>query len=44
MTRLAARVHYCSGLPTEAPKRISVYGQEKDNATHALARMNMILA
>ena len=27
----------------EAPKGISVYGQEKDNATHALARMNMFL-
>ena len=27
----------------EAPNGISVYGQEKDNATHALARMNMIL-
>ena len=27
----------------EAPNRISVYGQEKDNATHALARMNMVL-
>ena len=28
---------------SEAPNGISVYGQEKDNATHALARMNMIL-
>ena len=27
----------------EAPNGISVYGQEKDNATHALARMNMVL-
>ena len=27
----------------EAPRGLSVYGQEKDNATHALARMNMIL-
>jgi type I restriction enzyme M protein len=27
----------------EAPRGISVYGQEKDNATYALARMNMIL-
>ncbi len=27
----------------EAPRGISVYGQEKDNATWALARMNMIL-
>ena len=27
----------------KAPKGISVYGQEKDNATHALARMNMFL-
>ena len=27
----------------EAPHGITVYGQEKDNATHALARMNMIL-
>ena len=27
----------------EAPKGITVYGQEKDNATYALARMNMIL-
>ena len=27
----------------EATKGISIYGQEKDNATHALARMNMFL-
>ena len=27
----------------KAPNGISVYGQEKDNATHALARMNMVL-
>jgi type I restriction enzyme M protein len=27
----------------EAPKRISIYGQEKDNATAILAKMNMIL-
>ena len=27
----------------EAPNRITIYGQEKDNATYALARMNMIL-
>ena len=27
----------------EAPRGLSVYGQEKDNATYALARMNMIL-
>ena len=27
----------------EAPRGLTVYGQEKDNATHALARMNMIL-
>ena len=27
----------------EAPHGITVYGQEKDNATYALARMNMIL-
>jgi type I restriction enzyme M protein len=27
----------------EAPKGISIYGQEKDNATQALAKMNMIL-
>ena len=27
----------------EAPNEISIYGQEKDNATHALARMNMFL-
>ena len=27
----------------EAPRGLSIYGQEKDNATHALARMNMIL-
>ena len=27
----------------EATNGISVYGQEKDNATHALARMNMVL-
>ena len=27
----------------EAPSKISVYGQEKDNATYALARMNMFL-
>ena len=27
----------------EAPKEISIYGQEMDNATWALARMNMIL-
>jgi type I restriction enzyme M protein len=27
----------------EAPGGISIYGQEKDNATYALARMNMIL-
>ena len=27
----------------EAPRGLSIYGQEKDNSTHALARMNMIL-
>lgn len=27
----------------EAPRGLSIYGQEKDNATWALARMNMIL-
>ncbi|MDY0208238.1 MAG: type I restriction-modification system subunit M [Pseudomonas sp.] len=27
----------------EAPRGLSIYGQEKDNATSALARMNMIL-
>ena len=27
----------------EAPRRLSIYGQEKDNATYGLARMNMIL-
>ena len=27
----------------EAPEGITIYGQEKDNATRALARMNMIL-
>lgn len=27
----------------EAPRGITIYGQEMDNATHALARMNMIL-
>ncbi len=27
----------------EAPRGLTVYGQEKDNATYALARMNMIL-
>ena len=27
----------------ESPKRITIYGQEKDNATAGLARMNMIL-
>ena len=27
----------------EAPNGITVYGQEKDNATYALAKMNMIL-
>ncbi len=27
----------------EAPRGLSIYGQENDNATHALARMNMIL-
>ena len=27
----------------EAPKGLSIYGQEKDNATYALAWMNMIL-
>ena len=27
----------------EAPRSITIYGQEKDNATWALARMNMIL-
>ena len=27
----------------EAPNGITIYGQEKDNATYALARMNMIL-
>ena len=27
----------------EAPDGMSVFGQEKDNATHALAKMNMIL-
>ena len=27
----------------EAPRGLTIYGQEKDNATHALARMNMIL-
>ena len=27
----------------EAPNKISIYGQEKDNATYALAKMNMYL-
>ena len=27
----------------EAPRGITIYGQEKDNATWALSRMNMIL-
>lgn len=27
----------------EAPRSLSIFGQEMDNATHALARMNMIL-
>ena len=27
----------------KAPRGLSIYGQEKDNSTHALARMNMIL-
>ena len=27
----------------EAPKGLTIYGQENDNATAALARMNMIL-
>ena len=27
----------------EAPRGLTIYGQEKGNATHALARMNMIL-
>ena len=27
----------------EAPRGLSIYGQEKDNATYALSRMNMIL-
>ena len=27
----------------EAPRGLTIYGQEKDNAPHALARMNMIL-
>ncbi len=27
----------------EAPRGLSIFGQEMDNATHALARMNMIL-
>ena len=27
----------------EAPSGITIYGQEKDNATYALARMNMFL-
>lgn len=27
----------------EAPHQVSIYGQEKDNATRALAKMNMIL-
>lgn len=30
-------------VAAEAPRGISIYGQEKDNATYALARMNMIL-
>ncbi len=30
-------------VAAEAPRGISIYGQEKDNATWALSRMNMIL-
>jgi type I restriction enzyme M protein len=30
-------------VAAEAPGGISIYGQEKDNSTHALAQMNMIL-
>ena len=30
-------------VAAEAPRGISIYGQEKDNATYALSRMNMIL-
>jgi type I restriction enzyme M protein len=30
-------------VAAETPRGISIYGQEKDNATYALSRMNMIL-
>jgi type I restriction enzyme M protein len=30
-------------VAAEAPRGITIYGQEKDNATYALSRMNMIL-
>jgi len=33
----------CLKVANEAPHGLTIYGQEKDNATWALARMNMIL-
>ena len=43
MTQLAAPARFCSRLPTKLAHGITVYGQEMDNATWSLARMNMIL-
>ena len=42
-TRPAAPARCCSRPPTKPPRGITIYGQEMDNATWALARMNMIL-
>ena len=42
-TRPVAPAHCCSRPRTRRPAGITVYGQEMDNATWALARMNMIL-
>ena len=39
----AAPARCCSRRPTKRRSGITIYGQEKDNATWALAKMNMIL-
>ena len=39
----AAPARCCSRRPTRPPRGITIYGQEMDVATWALARMNMIL-
>ena len=43
MTRLAAPARSSEGRRRSQARKVTLYGQEKDDATAGLARMNMIL-